>query len=560
MFLTSTDFYSYAVLILIDLAVFLVVFEVTRFLVCTCLEVRLNGIKRMLARAIHRRIDVFRQFVHCLGELLGNIRTFFWRDLHDIIAILVAPGKCLADDILWMVLEILVDRHATIRISAPIRLCEHLREVLEILRVRRLHLVLAALAEDDDIRADTRARIVKRAGRQLVRRHHVRFLAEVGAHPCAVLAIRERALRCDIHHEAAGTHLVHAVSEEVIVDSVTCDAEVCIERNIGNHEVVEVVRELCFLESRMFYKRAWIEHTRDPRGQTVNLDTAQAGVLHHVARHAAKEIANAHGRIKHAPAGKAKTRNAFPYSPDDCRRGIKGVIDCALCGLILFRCKDCTQLLIHFCVEERVFKTAPAVIVAEDILFLRRRHTVVRLQLLQELDGVYVLLETHRRSLLFLVRLDLIVMSRRLLRRRVRLRLRQYRLLRSSFAISCACCRFQFSSRSYSSGLSPCGMSLFSTSRISSSRDFAVSTFCSRSSSGFSPSCSSSFSSCGLPSFTSCIRAFARLLSAFVAMVILPFLPIKELPNTIIRRFNHGNKGFVLSLEKFLHIGLHLIE
>ena len=187
--IACADFYGSTVLILVDLAVLLIVFKVARFLICTCLEVRLDGVERAFASTVNRLVDILRQFVHCLGEVLSNVGTFAWLDLHDIIAVLVAPGRCLADDILWMVLEILVDRYAAIRISAPIRLREHLREVLEILRVRRLHLVLAALAEDDNIRADIRARLTKCTRGQLVRGYHVGFLADVFAHPRSILAV-----------------------------------------------------------------------------------------------------------------------------------------------------------------------------------------------------------------------------------------------------------------------------------------------------------------------------------------------------------------------------------
>ena len=43
-------------------------------------------------------------------------------------------------------------------------------------------------------------------------------------------------------------------------------------------------------------------------------------------------------------------------------------------------------------------------------------------------------------------------------------------------------------------------------------------------------------------------------------MVILPLLCFKELPDTIIRCFNHRGKRIVLALQEFLHVGLHIIE
>ena len=379
--LASRDFFCHdsgmiTVSVLIDLPVLFPILQIVIPLIIRAqFNIRLDGIEGILACAVHRFIDVLGQLVHRLGKLLGDVRAFFRLDQQDVIAVLIASLGRLANDVFRVRLEILIDRHA----ARVIGICKHLADALEVLRVVRLHLMLAALAEDDNVRAYARTGFTERTGRQLVCRHHVGLLADVVAHPRAVLAIRERTLRGDIHHEAAGAHLVHAVSEEVVVDFVARDAEVRVERDIGNREVVEIICELCFLESRMLDECARVEHTRHTRGQVIDFDAAQTRFLHHVARHTAEEVADAHRGIEHAPARKAQTRNAFPYGPDDSRRGIKGVVHCALRGLVLFRCESRAQLLIHFCIEERILEAAPAVVVSEDGLLFRRRHTPARL-------------------------------------------------------------------------------------------------------------------------------------------------------------------------------------
>ena len=72
----------------------------------------------------------------------------------------------------------------------------------------------------------------------------------------------------------------------------------------------------------------------DPTGETVQLNTIEAAVLHPLGQHP-EEVSHAHCRLQNVAGLKAHVFNGLVHCTDDCRAGVMGIQCGSPCRLVL---------------------------------------------------------------------------------------------------------------------------------------------------------------------------------------------------------------------------------
>ena len=129
-------------------------------------------------------------------------------------------------------------------------------------------------------------------------------------------------------------------------------------------------------------------------GDAVQFHTVEPAVCH-VFRQQAEEVADAHRRLKDAPALEAHAAHGLIYGADDRGRGIVRVERRASRGLVFFRREQGFQLLklalpLALALVEHLGDTAPADVAGEFILLLGRGLKAVFLKVFEQAYGLNV--------------------------------------------------------------------------------------------------------------------------------------------------------------------------
>ena len=207
---------------------------------------------------------------------------------------------------------------------------------------------------------------------------------------------------CDYRHHATGTHLVDHLGDEVIVDAETEPVVrlvvhlVVAERNVANGEVKEVTAIRGFKASHGNISLG-VQLLGDTARDAVQFHTVKAAIAH-AFRHHTEEVAHTHSRFQHVSAGKAHALHSIVDGADDRGAGVVSVENAAHCCVVLILCQQVSELSIFGCpcslmLVEGVCQTAPANILGKDLLFSRRRRTVIGFQGFQHTDGFNVSFE-----------------------------------------------------------------------------------------------------------------------------------------------------------------------
>ncbi len=169
---------------------------------------------------------------------------------------------------------------------------------------------LLPLLQEQDVRGDFRAGVgLERRVGQANRAEQLRALGDVSADRRILLV--QRALAGDEGDDAARTHLVQRLGEEVVVD-----AEVVLvvsgvrqgiraEGNVAHGGVKVAVREGRALKALHGDLRGGVQLLGDPAGDAVQLHAGQLAALHHLREHA-EEVAHAAGRFQDVALAEAE--------------------------------------------------------------------------------------------------------------------------------------------------------------------------------------------------------------------------------------------------------------
>ena len=203
----------------------------------------------------------------------------------------------------------------------------------------------------------------------------------------------------DKGHHAPRTHLVDGLGKEIVVDG---EAQLVIglvvhlvvaEGYIPDTEVEEVP-PVGGLETGHLDVRLRVQLLGDAPGDGVQLHTIEAAARHAV-REQAKEIAHAHRGFQDVAGGKAHIAHSLIDGLDDGGAGVVGVEGGRSGGSVFLRGEGGVQFPELACptvllLVKGIRQTAPAHIAGEDLLLLRGGVPAVKLQLMQEVDGVHV--------------------------------------------------------------------------------------------------------------------------------------------------------------------------
>ena len=213
-----------------------------------------------------------------------------------------------------------------------------------------------------------------------------------------ILAV-QRVAAGDEGHDAARTHLVDGLGEEIVVDTETefvvrlVVYPVLAKRNITHGKVIEIAAVGGF-KSGNFNAGFRVELLRNAACDAVQFYTVQAAVLHGVRQHS-KEVAHAHARLQNIAAAESHTLHGIINRVNHHWRSIVCVQGAGTGGNIFFLGEQPFQFGILLCpaiffIIKSVWQTAPADILRKNLLFLGGGSTVFLLQLEQSADSCNV--------------------------------------------------------------------------------------------------------------------------------------------------------------------------
>ena len=132
----------------------------------------------------------------------------------------------------------------------------------------------------------------------------------------------------------------------------------------------------------------------NPAGDGIQFHTVKAAVTHLIGEHT-EEVAHTHRRFQDITALEAHVSNSFIHGLDYCGAGIVSVQRRASCCGIFLWGKGFVQFDELVCPVGLAFvkgicKTAPTNISGQDFLFFRCCLPTLKLQLLQQLDGIHI--------------------------------------------------------------------------------------------------------------------------------------------------------------------------
>ena len=196
-------------------------------------------------------------------------------------------------------------------------------------------------------------------------------------------------------HDAAGTQLIQALCKEVVVDGKTQLIEsrvihtILPKGDIADCQVIEILLA-GLLKARDGDVCIGIQLFGNPTGETVQLHTIEAAVLHTLGQHS-EEVAHAHCRLQNVAGLEAHVFNGLVHCTDDGRTGVMGIQRGSPCRLVLLIGK----LLFQLCVFKRPFrlgvvkgigKTAPANILPQHFLLVRISLSAASFQFVEQTD------------------------------------------------------------------------------------------------------------------------------------------------------------------------------
>ena len=167
-----------------------------------------------------------------------------------------------------------------------------------------------------------------------------------------ILAV-QRVAAGDEGHDAARTHLVDGLGEEIVVDTETefvvrlVVYPVLAKRNITHGKVIEIAAVGGF-KSGNFNAGFWVEFLRNAACDAVQFHTVQAAILHGVRQHT-KKVANAHARLQNIAAAEAHALHSIIDGTNHGGAGVVGVQDGATGGGVLIFGEQSFQFGVLFC-------------------------------------------------------------------------------------------------------------------------------------------------------------------------------------------------------------------
>ena len=128
----------------------------------------------------------------------------------------------------------------------------------------------------------------------------------------------------------------------------------------------------------------------DPTGETVQLDTIEAAVLHPLGQHP-EEVAHAHCRLQNIASLKAHVFNGLIHGPDNGRAGVMGIQRGSSCCLVFLICEFRFQLCVFKCpfrlgIVKSICKTTPANILPQNFLLVRVGLSTTLFQFVEQTD------------------------------------------------------------------------------------------------------------------------------------------------------------------------------
>ena len=267
---------------------------------------------------------------------LGQVRALDGRDSVVLPPVLRALGGGRAEHHVRVVDEIAVDREA-------------LRHRADVYPIRQLCYGLLTPLQEDDVRDDVRTRVgAEGVVGESDRAEQLAALGEIAAH-ALVLGV-ERVARGDEGHNAARTHLVEHLGGKVVVDGESEPVIlrvvdlVLAERHVADGEVIKAgaVRRLKARDGDVRFR---VELLCYAPGDAVQFHAVELAALHGF-RQQAEEVADAHRRLKDAPALESNAAHSLIDGADDRGRGVVRVERRASRRLVFFRREQGFQLCV----------------------------------------------------------------------------------------------------------------------------------------------------------------------------------------------------------------------
>ena len=199
----------------------------------------------------------------------------------------------------------------------------------------------------------------------------------------------------DESHDTARTQLIQALCKKVVVDRKAQLIEsrvihtILPKGDIADCQVIEIFFT-GLLKAGDGDVCIGIQLLGDPTGETVQLNTIEAAVLHPLGQHS-EEVAHAHRRLQNVAGLETHVFNSLIHSADDGRAGVMGIQRGSSCRLVFL----IGEFLFQLCVFKRPFrlgviksigKTAPTNILPQHFLLVVVSLSAALFQFVEQTD------------------------------------------------------------------------------------------------------------------------------------------------------------------------------
>ena len=345
---------------------------------------RVDGFRFILQRHF-RHSDLSMDMGNCFLQLISQVRAGDRIDRQRFLSVLRAFGTDLAQHHFRMLGKIVVDRK-------PVWCKPKVYPVR--LNVDRP----VALLKEDNIRHNIRPGIgTESIVGQTDRPQQLRAFRQILSDIRGLLI--HGVTTGDESHGAARSHLVQCFGKEVVVNGKSqlvirlVRDTVVAERDVADSKVIKISVIRVFKTANCDI-RVRIELSGNSPGDTVQLYAIQTAFLHFLRQHT-KEVADAHGRLQYVSLRKAHLADSLIDCADHGRAGVVCIQRGSPRHFVFFRRQQLLQLVILTApvilpVIKSIRKAAPANILRQDRLFLRRCVPVFFLQRPKQADRRHI--------------------------------------------------------------------------------------------------------------------------------------------------------------------------
>ena len=204
----------------------------------------------------------------------------------------------------------------------------------------------------------------------------------------------------DEGHHAAGAHLIQGAGKEIIMNKEVVFIVLLIQYlelpkgYVANGYIKEAVRQVGFLKALNRNVVFLIELLGNAPGNAVQLHAVHFGVAHFLRKQTHK-VANAAAGFQNVAGLEAQIGKNLIHGTNYNRRGVERCQGGFPGGGVFILGQQDFQLgVMGVGFLEELGQAAPAYILGENVLFIRRGQTVFGFQLVQQLYGVNVAIET----------------------------------------------------------------------------------------------------------------------------------------------------------------------